>query len=121
MVIESQLNIKFSYLIFNYVGPVICVQNPKHAKKTVRNAVMSEARLLTFGNFLTRFDHFLQLIYQHNSVLYKNDIINLDRQDDTAAYRTFCSSNFHQCLITDYQVKIRMEGFAIYIFVMNKY
>jgi hypothetical protein len=81
---------------------------------------MSEARLLTLGNFSARFDHFLQLINQHDSILYKNDVIKLDRQDDAAAYRTFCSSNFRQCLTTDYQVKVGMEGFVIYIFIIGK-
>ena len=82
---------------------------------------MSGARLLTFGSSSARFDHFLQLINQHNSILYKNDVIKLDHQDDAAAYRTFCSSNLCQCLTNDYQVKTGMEGFAIYIFVMGKY
>ncbi len=41
-VIEPQLNIKFSYPIFNCIGPVIRVQDPKHAKKTARNAVISK-------------------------------------------------------------------------------
>lgn len=80
---------------------------------------MSGARLLTFGNSSARFDHFLQLINQYDSIMYKNDVINLERQDDAAAYRTFCSSNFWQCLTTDYKVKIGMEGFAIYIFVIS--
>ena len=119
-VIEPQLKINFSCPIFDYVGPVIRVQDPKHAKKTARNAIMSGARLLTLGNFSARFDHFLQLINQHDSILYKNDVIKLDRQDDAAAYRTFCSSNFRQCLTTDYQVKVGMEGFAIYIFIIGK-
>src|SRR5947209_763435 len=117
----TQLDINFSCPIFNGIGPVIRVQDPKHAKKTARNAIMSGARLLTFGNSSARFDHFLQLINQHNSIMYKNDVIKLDRQDDAAAYRTFCSSNLRQCLTTDYQVKTGMEGFAIYIFVMGKY
>ncbi len=82
---------------------------------------MSGAWLLTFGNSSARFDYFLQLIYQHNSILYKNDVINLDCQDDAAAYQTFCSSNFYQWLTTDYQIKMGMKGFAIYIFVMGKY
>ena len=82
---------------------------------------MSGARLLTFGNSSAWFDHFLQLINQHNSMMYKNDVIKLDRQDDAAAYRTFCSSNLRQCLTTDYRIKIGMEGFAIYIFVIGKY
>ncbi len=82
---------------------------------------MSRAWLLTFGNSSAQFDHFLQLINQHDSILYKNDIINLDRQDDAAAYHAFCSSNFCQCLTADYQVKIGTEGFFIYIFVIGKY
>jgi hypothetical protein len=118
---ESHLNINFSCPIFDHVGPVIRVQDPKHAKKTARNAIMSGARLLTFGNSSARYDHFLQLINQHNSIMFKNDVIKLDRQDDAAAYRTFCSSNFRQCLTTDYQVKPGMEGFAIYLFVLGKF
>ena len=82
---------------------------------------MSGARLLTFGNSSARYDHFLQLINQHNSVMFKNDVIKLDRQDDAAAYRTFCSSNFRQCLTTDYQIKTEMKGFAIYLFVLGKH
>jgi len=120
-VIEPQLKINFSCPIFECVGPVIRVQDPKHAKKTARNAIMSGARLLTFGNSSVRFDHFLQLINQHNSILYKNDVIKLDRQDDATAYRTFCSSNFRQCLTTDYQIKFGMEGFTVYVFVIGKY
>ncbi|PKC11775.1 hypothetical protein RhiirA5_287239, partial [Rhizophagus irregularis] len=117
---EPQFNINFSCPIFNNVGPVVRIQDPKHAKKTARNAIMSGARLLTFGNSSARFDHFLQLINQYDSIMYKNDVINLDRQDDAAAYRTFCSSNFRQCLTADYKVKIGMEGFAIYIFVIEE-
>ncbi|CAB4402243.1 unnamed protein product [Rhizophagus irregularis] len=117
-VIVPQLKINFSCPIFERVGPVIRVQDPKHAKKTARNAIMSGARLLTFGNSSARFDHFLQLINQHNSILYKNDVIKLDRQDDAAAYRTFCSSNFRQCLTADYQIKSGMGGFAVYVFVI---
>jgi len=52
------------------------VQDPKHAKKTARNAIMSGTQLLTFGRSSAWFDHFLQLINQHNSILYRNDVIN---------------------------------------------
>ncbi|PKC01118.1 hypothetical protein RhiirA5_298692 [Rhizophagus irregularis] len=113
-IIVPQLKINFSCPIFERVGPVIRVQDLKYAKKTARNAIMSGARLLTFGNSSARFDHFLQLINQHNSILYKNDVIKLDRQDDATAYRTFCSSNFRQCLTADYQIKSGMGGFAVY-------
>ncbi|CAG8591423.1 21301_t:CDS:2 [Gigaspora rosea] len=47
---EPYLNINFSCSIFDQIGPVIHVQDPKHAKKIARNAIMSGAHLLTFGN-----------------------------------------------------------------------
>lgn len=97
------------------------MQDPKHAKKTARNAIISGARLLTFGTSSVRYDHFLTLINQHDSIMYKNDVIKLDKQDDAAAYRSFCSANFKQCLTHEFRVKEGMEGFAIYIFVMGKY
>ncbi|CAG8813637.1 22341_t:CDS:1, partial [Gigaspora rosea] len=85
---------------------------------TARNAVMSGARLLTFGQSSARFQHFLNLINRYDSIMYKNDIIKLDRQDNGAAYRTFCSSNFKQCLGKDFDVELDMEEFAVYLFVM---
>ncbi|CAB4417771.1 unnamed protein product [Rhizophagus irregularis] len=59
---------------------------PKTHKKTARNAIISGARLLTFGISSVRYDHLLTLIKQHNSIMYKNDVIKLDKQDDAAAY-----------------------------------
>ncbi|RGB24991.1 hypothetical protein C1646_611813, partial [Rhizophagus diaphanus] len=69
------------------------VQDPKHAKKTSRNAIMSGAQLLTFGNLTVQFEQLLKLSYIPNSVMYRQDVIKLDRQDDGAAYRVFCLGN----------------------------
>ncbi|CAG8800317.1 26195_t:CDS:2, partial [Gigaspora margarita] len=115
---EFVLNFNFSCPIIDEVGPIIRVQDPKHAKKTARNAVMSDACLLTFGQSFTRFQHFLNLINRYDSIMYKNDVIKLDRQDDSTVYRTFCSSNFKQCLGKDFDVELDMEGFAVYLFMM---
>ncbi|EXX78932.1 hypothetical protein RirG_010490 [Rhizophagus irregularis DAOM 197198w] len=117
---EPSLNIHFSCPVFDNVGPIVRVQDPKHAKKTARNAIISGARLLTFGTSSVRYDHFLTLINQHDSIMYKNDVIKLDKQDDAAAYRSFCSANFKQCLTHEFRVKEGMEGFAVYIFVMGE-
>jgi hypothetical protein len=96
------------------VGPVIRVQDPKHAKKTSRNAIMSGARLLTFGNSTVRFEHLLKLSNLLNSVMYRHDVIKLDRQDDGAAYRVFCSKNLQNCRdIEDTQ------GLFVYLFIMG--
>ena len=51
--------------------------------------------------------------------MYKNDVIKLDKQDDAAAYRTFCSSNLKQCLTHEFWIKEGMEGFTIYLFIIG--
>jgi len=38
---EPSLNINFSCPIFDKIGPIVRVQDPKHAKKTARNAIVS--------------------------------------------------------------------------------
>ncbi|CAG8600633.1 21664_t:CDS:2 [Gigaspora rosea] len=68
---EPDLNINFSCSIFDNIGPVIRIQDPKHAKKTARNAIMSGARLLTYSNSSAQYDHLLQLINQQDSVMFK--------------------------------------------------
>ncbi|CAG8847277.1 8625_t:CDS:2, partial [Gigaspora margarita] len=59
---EPYLNINFLCPIFDHIGPVIHVQDSKYAKKIARNAIMSRACLLTFGNSSAQYNHFLQLI-----------------------------------------------------------
>ncbi|CAB4438414.1 unnamed protein product [Rhizophagus irregularis] len=114
---NSTLNINFSCPIFESIGPIIPVQGPKHAKKTARNAIMSGARLLTFGNSSVRYDQLLEQVNRHDSVMYKNDVIKLDRQDDGAAYWTFCSANLKQLVSHNYQLKPEDKGF-LFIYLL---
>ncbi|PKC16096.1 hypothetical protein RhiirA5_257139, partial [Rhizophagus irregularis] len=93
------------------------VQDPKHAKKTSRNAIMSGARLLTFGNSTVRFEQLLKLSHIPNSVMYRQDVIKLDRQDDGAAYRVFCSGNLQNCYGI---IKEDMRGIFVYLFIMGE-
>ncbi|UZO23436.1 uncharacterized protein OCT59_015776 [Rhizophagus irregularis] len=46
---NSRYRINFNCPVFPKVGPIVRIQDPKHGKKTARNAAMSGARLLTFG------------------------------------------------------------------------
>ncbi|RHZ57120.1 hypothetical protein Glove_393g19 [Diversispora epigaea] len=118
-IIDSTLNINFSCPILSNIGPVIRIQDPKHAKKTARNIIMSGARVLTFGKHIANFKHFLNLVNSPTSVLYKNDVIKLDRQDDRAAYRSFCYHNLAQCLNKN-EIKKGYESFFIYLFVLGE-
>lgn len=84
--LNIQFGINFNCPVFPKIGPMICIQDPKHEKQIARNAAMSGARLLTFDNSTVRFDQLLKLFLKEDNVMYKRDIIRLDRQDDNAAY-----------------------------------
>ncbi|CAB4445037.1 unnamed protein product [Rhizophagus irregularis] len=73
-----QFGINFNCPVFPKIGPVIRIQDPKYGKKTARNAAMSGARLLTFGNSTVRFNQLLKLSLKEDSVMYKRNIIRLD-------------------------------------------
>jgi len=115
---NNKLGVDFSCPIFPKVGPVIRVQDPKHAKKTGRNAIMSGARLLTLGSSTARFEQLLKLSNLSNSVMYRHDVIKLDRQDDGAAYRVFCSGNLQNCHEA-HDTEEDMRGLFVYLFIMG--
>jgi hypothetical protein len=54
---------------------------------------MSDARILLFGRSTACFEHFLQISQHLDSIMYKQDVVKLDHQDDGAMYKAFCSSN----------------------------
>src|ERR1044071_7984558 len=76
--------------------PFIRVQDPKHAKKTTRNQLFSGAKLLSLGIDTARYDQLYQLAHRDEHTLLKRDVLNVDKQDDGAAYRMFHSNNLLQ-------------------------
>ena len=56
--IDTRFEVTFSCPILPSIGPVVRVQDPKHAKKTCRNVIMSGARVLSLGRSTARFNHF---------------------------------------------------------------
>ncbi|CAB4434860.1 unnamed protein product [Rhizophagus irregularis] len=92
-----QYGINFNCPIFHKVGPVIRIQDPKHGKKTARNAVI--------------FD---------DSIMFKRDVIGLDRQDDNAAYRVFCLKNLEQILDEKKNLPFEQRGLFVYLFIMGE-
>ena len=54
--------------------------------------MFSGAQLLTLGTGTARYDQILTLSKMPDSVLYKRDVENVDRQDDDAAFHlSFCN------------------------------
>lgn len=83
------MNINFRCLIFPNISSILKIQDPKHAKKTACNVMMSGVWVLTFGKSTVCFKQFLKLADFPTSVMFKHDVIKLNRQDDGAAYRVF--------------------------------
>ena len=120
--IDTRFDVIFSCPILPSVGPVLRVQDPKHAKKTCRNVIMSGARVLSLGRSTARFDHFLHISQRLDSVMYKQDVIKLDRQDDGAAYRAFCSSNLKTVYLQHLENSDEeMCGFFVLLFIFGKF
>ena len=65
------------------------MQDTKHAKKTARNQLHSGARLLVLGNNVVLYRHLLNLAQSPNHALYIRNVVNVDKQNDKAAYRVF--------------------------------
>jgi hypothetical protein len=113
-------NINFSAPIYDNNKPIIRVQDSKHAKKNGRNNVHSGARLLVLGKDTVRYDQILALARDENSALYIRDVINVDKQDDGAAYRFFSSAVLNQCQ-EDGIIKSDKLSLFVYLFVIGKF
>lgn len=97
--------------------PLIPVQDTKHAKKTCRNQVFSSARLLTFASTTVRYDQ-VYTLQKLGSVLLTRDVVNVDKQDDMAALRTF-SSRFLSEVVSMATEDDTCRSLAAYLFVMG--
>ena len=89
-------------------------------EKNGQNSIFSGARMLTFGNSFLSFGYVLKLSKSPNSALYHADVLNIDKQDDGAAYRLFSHEFLYevsQTLNSDSNNK----GLLIYLFIIGKY
>lgn len=95
--------------------PIVSVQDPKHARKTAANQILSGARVLSFGCYHVDIKQLLDLLDVKGCPLTRKDVLNTDRQDDTRAYKTFCPETF-ECATFERE----NLGLAIYLFVLGE-
>ena len=110
-------NVHFKVPIING-RPLVCVQDPKHAKKTARNQLFTGARLLSLGIDTARYDQLYQLAHQDDHILLKRDVLNVDKQDDGAAYRLFHSDVLEQMYQNELENN-EMQSLFVYLFVLD--
>ncbi|GBB86238.1 hypothetical protein RclHR1_12680004 [Rhizophagus clarus] len=98
--------------------PIITVQDPKHARKTARNQLHSGARLLVLGNNVILYRHLLTLAQAKDHAIYIRDVVNVDKQDDGAAYRLFHSDILEQIYQNEMENN-EMRSLFVYLFVLG--
>ncbi|PLW51200.1 hypothetical protein PCANC_11431 [Puccinia coronata f. sp. avenae] len=94
--------------------PVVPVQDPKHARKTASNQLLSGAWLLSFGKFCANISHLVALLGESLS-LYSRDVLNCDKQDDGRAYRTMNWETFEASLASP-----QYTGLSIYLYLFGE-
>jgi choline kinase len=99
--------------------PIITIQDPKHTKKTARNQLHSGIRLLILGNNVILYRHLLTLAQAENHAIYIRDVVNVDKQDDGAAYRLFHSDVLEQICQNHEQENNEMQSLFVYLFVLG--
>ena len=115
---DSFYNVHFKVPIING-KPLVRIQDSKHAKKTARNQLFTGAQLLSLGIDTARYDQLYQLAHRDEHILLKRDVLNVDKQDDGAAYRMFHSDNLLQ-IIESQNIPSDMIGLFIYLFFLGK-
>lgn len=96
--------------------PIAMVQDAKHALKTGRNQLLSGAHLPVLGNYPLFYTQVRHLAASETGPLYNRDVEKLDRQDDNAATRLFCSETLKW--LTEHHDDQR--GLIVYLFVIGE-
>ena len=100
-----------------YRGQAICmVQDSKHALKTLRNNLLSGARLLVLGNYPAMYLHIPHIFQGNGTPLYSRDVTKVDRQDDNAAVCLF-SADILKYLAENH---LNYVGEIVYLFVFGE-
>ncbi|GES93834.1 hypothetical protein GLOIN_2v1777971 [Rhizophagus clarus] len=114
---DNYYNVHFQMPMYRNL-PIITVQDPKHARKTARNQLHSGARLLVLGNNVILYRHLLTLAQAKDHAIYIRDVVNVDKQDDGAAYRLFHSDILEQIYQNEMENN-EMRSLFVYLFVLG--
>jgi hypothetical protein len=115
---DSFYGVNFKAPIFNN-RPIVHVQDVKHAKKTARNQIHYETRLITFGNSTVCYDQLCDLVKKENSGLCIRDVYNVDKQDDGAVFHVFHSRLLEMCQDNGV-INLGKLSLFVYLFILGK-
>ncbi|KZV61072.1 hypothetical protein PENSPDRAFT_557935, partial [Peniophora sp. CONT] len=93
---------------------IALIEDPGHGRKTLRSNVYSGARLLTLGDYIACYSHFLA-VYHENGPLNSRDVLKVDKQSDNTAIRVFSSATMKH-LIANHSDQL---GTIVYLVVLG--
>ncbi|EGF99945.1 uncharacterized protein MELLADRAFT_93917 [Melampsora larici-populina 98AG31] len=102
-------------LFGNPPRPVVAVQDPKHARKTGANQLLSGSRLLVMGKYTITIQQLAEILKMPDSPLLAKDVFDSDKQDDGRAFRTLSASTLSASLRLDLST-----GLTIFLFIIGE-
>lgn len=102
-------------LLRNPLIPIVTLQDPKHARKTGANQLLSGSRLITLGKYVVSLQDLSQVLQTPNSPLLTKDVFECDKQDNGRALRTFCSQTVSVTL-----ARPDCSGLTVYIYIIGE-
>lgn len=113
---KPELDVHVTVPLFgNPPRPVVTVQDPKHARKTSANQLLSGARLLSMGFYHISIQNLALILESGTSPLVHKDVFDSDKQDDGRAYRITSYQTLEALLATEGCI-----GLSIYLFVVGE-
>jgi hypothetical protein len=96
------------------------VQDPEHARKTLRNNFLSGTGLLDVGDSCVAYELLLRMQELPGHGMLKSDLEGVDKQDDGAAVRLFHSAAL-QSLVLEGEIRKDLKGTFIMLFVFGEF
>lgn len=113
---KSNLRVHVKVPLFgNPPRPVVAVQDPKHARKTGANQLLSGSRLLVIGKYTITIQQLAEILKMPDSPLLAKDVFDSDKQDDGRAFRTLSASTLSALLCLELST-----GLSIYLFIIGE-
>lgn len=114
-----QFGLKLRAPILAGSGPCIPIQDPSHAKKTLRDNCLSGAVPITIGNGMITYQNVLNLLSIESGLL-RSDIINSDKQDDGAAVRFFSADVIQAMIGEDNTIAEDEKGLLVFLSIFGQ-
>jgi hypothetical protein len=108
--------------VFEKTGPLIPCQDPPHGRKTGRNQPQHGTKTASLADGFIVNRSLVDLFETGDSCLVRDDVVNVDKQDDGAARRFYHSDTFEATTFVENgvrMVRVKFKGLFVYLFILG--